>query len=116
MDTTNQPLPHLALRAAKKLNPKLQCWRWNDGFIANFTYEPGCWVPVGTPKWLPHCIYAVTLNNKEKPSWAPSPQQLKDTSNLKKSTDAGKKPTYLPEMSAQQSYCSNSSKLSMTNA
>lgn len=53
-------IPHLALRAAKKLNPKLQCWRWNDSFMANFTCEPGCWVPVGTPKWLPYCIYAVT--------------------------------------------------------
>ena len=68
MDTANQPLPHLALRAAKKLNPKLQCWRWNEGFTCNFTYEPGCWVPVGTPKWLPHCIYAVTGSKKEKPS------------------------------------------------
>ena len=66
-------IPHLALRAAKKLNPKLQCWRWNDGSITNFTHEPGCWVPVGTPKWLPHCIYAVTSNRKEKPSWAPNP-------------------------------------------
>lgn len=26
METTQ--LPHLGLRAAKKLNPKLQCWRW----------------------------------------------------------------------------------------
>lgn len=98
MDTTHQPLPHLALRAAKKLNPKLQCWRWNDGFMANFTYEPGCWIPVGAPKWLPHCIYAVTPNKKERPSWAPSQQQLKDALSLKKSTDTGKKPTCPPEM------------------
>ena len=84
MDTIQHPTPHLALRAAKKLNPKLQCWRWNDGFIANFTCEPGCWVPVNTPKWLPHCIYAVTSNKKEKPSWAPSQQQMKDASSLKK--------------------------------
>lgn len=77
-------IPHLALRAAKKLNPKLQCWRWNDGFMANFTCEPGRWVPVGTPKWLPHCIYAVTPNEKEKPSWAPNQQQLEDASSLKK--------------------------------
>lgn len=55
MDTTQ--LPHLGLRAAKKLNPKLQCWRWNDGFMANFTYEPGCWIPVGTPSG---CLTAST--------------------------------------------------------
>ena len=80
MDTTNQPLPHLALRAAKKLNPKLQCWRWNEGwstppgFFNRLDDYEGAWVPVGTPKWLPHCIYAVTGSKKEKPSWAPSPQ------------------------------------------
>ena len=64
MDTTNQPLPHLGLRAAKKLNPKLQCWRWDEGFTCFNTFEPGCWVPVGTPQWLPHCIYAVTGSKK----------------------------------------------------
>lgn len=84
MNTAHQLIPHLALRAAKKLNPKLQCWRWNDGLVSHFTYEPGCWIPVGTPKWVPHCIYAVTSNEKERPSWAPSEQQLKDASNLNK--------------------------------
>ncbi len=84
MGTIQQSIPHLALRAAKKLNPNLQCWRWNDGFMANFTYDPGCWVPVNTPKWLPHCIYAVTSDRKEKPSWMPSRQQVKDVSSLKK--------------------------------
>lgn len=82
MDTTNQPLPHLALRAAKKLNPKLQCWRWNEGwstppgFFNRLDDYEGAWVPVGTPKWLPHCIYTVTGSKKEKPSWAPRPRNV----------------------------------------
>lgn len=114
MDTTQ--LPHLGLRAAKKLNPKLQCWRWNEGFTCFNTFEPGCWVPVGTPKWLPHCIYAVTGNKKERPSWAPSPQQLKDASSLKKSTDAGKKPICPPEMPPPRTRWTNSSKPSVMNA
>ena len=102
MDTTHQSLPHLALRAAKKLNPKLQCWRWNDDWSPyQGGYEVGDWVPVGTPKWLPHCIYAVTGSKKERPSWTPSQQQLKDASSLKRSTDAGKKPTCPPEMPAR---------------
>lgn len=82
MDTTNQSLPHLGLRAAKKLNPKLQCWRWNEGwstppgFFNRLNDYEGAWVPVGTPKWLPHCIYAVTGSKKEKPSWAPRPRSV----------------------------------------
>ena len=80
MDTTQ--LPHLGLRAAKKLNPKLQCWRWNEGwstppgFFNRLDDYEGAWVPVGTPKWLPHCIYAVTGSKKEKPSWAPRPRNV----------------------------------------
>lgn len=87
MDTHyNQPPPHLALRTAKKLNPKLQCWRWNEGrstppgFFNRLKDYEGTWVPVGTPKWLPHCIYAVTGSKKKKPSWAPSPQHLTEAS------------------------------------
>ena len=109
-------IPHLALRAAKKLNPKAQCWRWNDGFINYNTYEPGMWVSVGTPQWLPHCIYAVTASKKEKPSWTPSPQQLKDASSLKKSIAAGKKPICPPEMPPPRTRWTNSSKRSVTSA
>lgn len=95
MDTTNQPTPHLTLRAAKKLNPKLQCWRWAPGYVD--TMGRGAiseWSPIDEPRWLPHCIYALTNSRKEKPTWAPSQQQLKDASSLKKSTAAGKKPTH----------------------
>lgn len=83
MDTTNQPILHLTLRAAKKLNPNLQCWRWAPGYVGAMgrgaLFE---WSLVDNPRWLPHCIYAVTSSEKEKPSWTPSPQQLRDASSL----------------------------------
>ena len=65
-------IPHLALRAAKKLNPKLQCWRWDDSPTYKLSRGPGRWTPVADPQWLPHRIYAVIPNKKEKPSWAPT--------------------------------------------
>lgn len=34
-------IPHLALRAAKKLNPKLQCWRWDDSPTYKLSRGPG---------------------------------------------------------------------------
>ena len=99
MDTAHQPLPHLALRAAKKLNPELQCWRWDGSPIHKLSRGSGRWTPVNNPQWTPHRIYAVTRSKKEKPSWTPNQQQLKDVSSLKKSIDAGKKPTCPPETS-----------------
>jgi hypothetical protein len=64
-------IPHLNLQAAMKLNPKLQCWRWNAGFELNHKYVPGWWAPVDNPKWLPYYVYAVTSSEKDKPSWTP---------------------------------------------
>ena len=31
-----EEIPHLALKAAKKLNPKAQCWRWADGLSLRY--------------------------------------------------------------------------------
>ena len=70
METTQ--LPHLGHRAAKKLNPKLQCWRWDDSPIHKLLRVPGRWTPVNDPQWTPHRIYAVTASKKEKPSWTPN--------------------------------------------
>lgn len=94
MDTT-----HLTLRAAKKLNPKLQCWRWIDGFTSNFTYAPGRWIPVDIPKWLPHCIYATTDHPKKAPAWTPTDEQLKASKRLKRNFESGKKSISQPETS-----------------
>ena len=50
MDTTNQPPPHLALRTAKKLNPKL-IWRMKrtiaDSIMKTPASLPGCRKPQG---------------------------------------------------------------------
>ena len=61
METIDQPLPHLALRAVMKLNPQLQCWVWREGF----------WFPIKNPLWIPRYTYAVTSGIEEKPSWTP---------------------------------------------
>lgn len=96
-----EEIPHLALKVAKKLNPKAQCWRWAEGFWHNgrCTNEGwGCWVPTN-PQWLPHCIYAVTSSEKERPSWVPTAEQLKTSERLKKSFESGKKLISQPETS-----------------
>ena len=85
MDATQQPTPHFALRAARKLNPQFQCWCWTPGYVGTVGRgEIAEWCPIDEPSWLPHRIYALTNSRKERPTWAPSPQQLKDASSLKK--------------------------------
>ena len=49
--------------------------------------------------WCAEAVYTCTASLMDPPTWTPTDQQqLKDASSLKKSTDAGKKPTYPPEI------------------
>jgi hypothetical protein len=82
--------PHFNLQAAKRLNPNLQCWRWEEGFQIEGRYVPGYWAPVDNPKWLPHRVYALTSNDREEPLWTPTPED--QSKPLRKNTGAGKKP------------------------
>ena len=62
MDSSEDP--HLRIKAALKLNPNFQLWRWQP--------HRSCWKYIDCPKWHPDGIYAVSNSWEEKPSWTPT--------------------------------------------